>query len=112
MERSKKDIKLFWKFVKEAKWKSDHDFKRTSHVFQENSKEDRDIIVDVFNEKYHELEVKFGEKIINIGDDGWSDLRSDVIGRGRKFFEGMTQEKMQELTNERDYVESFIYSFN
>jgi len=104
--------KALWKFVAESKWKSDHNYERTSHVFQENSEENRNIIVDVFNEKCQELEDKFGKDITNVGDDGWSDLRADVIGRGEKFFNSMTQKKIQSLANDRDYVESFSYSFH
>jgi hypothetical protein len=112
MNLTAEHIKTFWKFVEEASWKKDHNYARTSHVFQENSEEDRNIIVDVFNEKCQELEVKFGEKITNVGDDGWSDIRADVIGRGESFFNSMTQKKMQELADTLDYEESFSYSFH
>jgi hypothetical protein len=44
-----------------------------------------------------------------VGDDSWSDLIFEVVGRGERFYNAITVDKLREMANNDDYVESFHY---
>ena len=48
---------------------------------------------------------------INVGDDGWGDLRVDVISRGKDFYDNVIKDSdiMKKMAEHRDYSESFLY---
>lgn len=48
---------------------------------------------------------------INVGDDGWGDLRVDVISRGKDFYDNAIKNSdiMKKMAEHRDYSESFLY---
>lgn len=48
---------------------------------------------------------------INVGDDGWGDLRVDVISRGKDFYDNAIKDSdiMKKMAEHRDYSESFLY---
>ena len=48
---------------------------------------------------------------INVGDDGWRDLRVDVISRGKDFYDNVIKDSdiMKKMAEHRDYSESFLY---
>ncbi len=49
---------------------------------------------------------------IDVGDDGWGDLRVDVISRGKEFYDKAINSSyvMKKMAEHRDYSESFSYS--
>lgn len=108
-----------WKLVESLKWGLDHDYRR---IAAELSKLDK----DTFNElkkfvdkktgdigsKYHDAWLgDFDDDGINVSDDGWSDLRYEVVGRGEEFYNSITVEKLKEMADNYDYYESFCYCF-
>ena len=48
---------------------------------------------------------------INVGDDGWGDLRVDVISRGKDFYDSVIKDSdiMKKMADNYDYSESFLY---
>jgi len=116
-ERNSSELDRFWKFVEEANWKSDHDEKRISKMLHTNYDEGEikslqdtyQTLLDNLNDMFEQDWL--GDPGINVSDDGWWDLRADVIGRGREFYKGVSVEKLQRMANQRDYVENFGYSF-
>ena len=48
---------------------------------------------------------------IDVGDDGWGDLRVDVISRGKEFYDKAIKSSyvMKKMAEHRDYTESFMY---
>ena len=48
---------------------------------------------------------------IDVGDDSWSDLRADVISRGKEFYDKAIKSSyvMKKMAEHRDYKESFMY---
>ena len=105
--------KRFWDFVDKADWKSDHDYKRIGALLKsEYEGREIDSIRNAYEYYMEELEREFGhEGGFGVGDDGWSDLRAEVIGRGQEFFESITSEKLRDMGNSSDYKENFGYLF-
>ncbi len=71
---------------------------------------------DFVNEKVNQLRIKYntdwlGDPGIDVSDDGWDDLTSEVVGRGKEFYTNITVEKLQQMANDMDYRENFRYSF-
>ena len=67
--------------------------------------------------KVNELGKRFhndwlGDPGIGVSDDSWSDLRNEVVGRGKEFYENITVAKLQEMADSNDYNESFSYCFH
>jgi len=50
-----------------------------------------------------------GSEGIAVSDDGWYDLRADVIGRGKKFYYSITKSKLQKMALDFDFEENFLY---
>lgn len=108
-----------WELIEATKWKSDHDYKRIS-------KELSGLSEDTFNELRKFVDKKAGDlgnqyhdawlgnddgPGIDASDDGWSDLRYEVVGRGEEFYNSITVEKLREMADKCDYYESFCYCF-
>ncbi len=108
----------FWEFVDKANWKSDHDYDRIKKLLNSDyDPREIDSISNAFKYYMEELDVEYkpsrlSEPGLGVGDDGWMDLRGDVIGRGKEFFENITEEKLREMGTSIDYAESFVYSFS
>lgn len=112
-----RDLRNFWAFVNKAQWKSDHDYNRIKTLFEndeqrESLREDYQYLLDKLHEKFYDSWLGYdGNGGINASDDSWWDLRADVIGRGKKFYEEITVKKLQHMANNYDYEENFGYSF-
>ena len=52
-----------------------------------------------------------GNPGIEVSDDGWSDLRAEVVGRGKNFYNYITVETLQDMARTNDYQENFKYIF-
>lgn len=101
---------IFWKIVENLKW--DGDYKRCAKELKQSySKEDIAKVESTVNNLMSDLDTRFGHYAVPCGDDGWSDIRAEVIGRGKESFDNITIEKLYLMANDGDYHESFIYIF-
>lgn len=116
-EPKPEDYDNFWEFVRKADWQSDHDYKRIEKYITDNYNEiQQKKMRQIFNKLSSVLYNRFqedwlGDPGIEVSDDGWSDLRAEVIGRGKEFYDNITVEKLQQMAIDNDYHESFAYSF-
>jgi hypothetical protein len=107
--------KKMWALIDGAKWTSDHDYERISLEFVKTlSAIDCMQLFEFIHDKIQEMATRFhndwlGNPGIGVSDDGWSDLRAEVVGRGKKFFDGITVKKLQDMAKHRDYHENFGY---
>jgi len=109
----------FWALVQKMDWKN-----RSYEVIGELLVDGKSIcdintaklLLEKYKEKYSELERKAFNmseedyyEYINLGDDGLSDLLSNIVGLGKKAFESI-----KEPQDFADYEarESFAYSFH
>ena len=108
-----------WRMIGDLKWEYDHNYNRISlelsnldeGVFQE--------LKEFVNKKANKLYKKYqdswlgndGGPGINVGDDSWSDLIYDVVGRGEDFYNSITADNLREMGNKGDFKESFFYCF-
>lgn len=114
---SKLNEEALWSLIEGLEWTEDHDYKRIAAVlnkFPQDTYDQLDNFVDSkikkFRNKYDEWWL--GTPGINCSDDSWSDLVAEVVGRGRKFYENITIDKLVEMADSCDYHENFLYSFN
>ncbi len=110
---------LYWKVIEVRDWKKDHDYERIKRELSFYKDDFRESLKKFCNQKLNELGEKFdhewlksGSEGINVGEDGWHDLKSDVVGRGKDFYYSVTKEKLQKMADENDYEENFFYSFH
>lgn len=109
---------FFWDFVDLADYKSDNDYKRIHttlmdlYTFVGVPAEKIMVLEMILKIKCKVIDDKWGEDIRNIGDDSWSDLRADIVSRGKSFYlKALTYfDLVQTMANEDDYNESFFYS--
>jgi len=106
-----------WKMIEDAMWTFDHDYERISHNWSELSKKEFKMLETFVENKASSLFEKYeaawlgqdGGKGINASDDSWSDLIFEVVGRGERFYDAITADKLREMADNDDYVESFHY---
>lgn len=109
---------FFWKFVDMVDFKSDNDYQRIKDLLKDlNSfagvpSEKILILAKVLNFKTKAIDKKWGDDIYNVGDDSWSDLRCDVVSRGKEFYNRalVDFDLVQRMANDYDYKESFSYA--
>ena len=107
----------YWQQIEELEWSKDGDYKRIEEYIKNNySYSSARQLVDFVDNKVIELGKRFdndwlGDPGIDVSDDSWSDLRNEVVGRGKEFYENITVAKLQEMANTNDYNESFSYCF-
>ena len=110
---------VLWKMIEVLNWKRDHSYNR---IKGELSVMESDTVIELtqfVDKKVKELHKKYeaawlgndGGPGIDVGDDSWGDLIYDVVGRGEKFYNSITTEKLREMGNSYDFAESFIYCF-
>jgi len=108
----------FWELVEIVDWKSDNDYNRIKKYLLKNyTKSEIREYNDIYLSSLDYLYIRFendwlGEPGISVSDDGWWDLRADVIGRGKEFYYTITAEKLMKMANKHDFDENFGYSFN
>ena len=108
----------YWQQIEELEWSKDADYKRIEQQLKDNLTPTEARQLDDFaNNKVIGLGKRFdndwlGDPGISVSDDGWSDLRNEVVGRGKEFYENITVAKLQEMANVMDYHESFSYCFS
>ena len=107
----------YWQQIEELEWSKDGDYKRIEEYIKNNySYSSARQLVDFVDDKVIELGKRFdndwlGDPGIDVSDDSWGDLRNEVVGRGKEFYENITVAKLQEMANTNDYNESFSYCF-
>ncbi len=112
----------YWQQIEELEWHtdkfiSDGDYKRIEEYIKNNySYSSARQLADFVDNKVMELGKRFnndwlGDPGIDVSDDSWGDLRNEVVGRGKEFYENITVAKLQEMANTNDYNESFGYCF-
>lgn len=107
----------YWKTIEDAKWTFDHDYERISKDWAEMPAKEFIPLEGFIRNKHFELADKFhnawlgldGSEGIPVGDDSWSDLLAEVIGRGERFYNSITTEKLLRMAHDDDYHESFLY---
>lgn len=100
----------FWEVIAELKW--DGNFKRCKQeLLKKYSKPDVEEFEKFVRDLTTDLDKRFKHYAIPCGDDGWSDIRAEVVGRGQEFFENITVTKLHLMAIDTDYHESFIYIF-
>ena len=108
----------YWQQIEELEWSKDGDYKRIEQQLKDNLTPTESKQLDGFvRNKVNELGKRFnndwlGDPGIDVSDDGWSDLRNEVVGRGKEFYENITVAKLQEMADSNDYNESFSYCFH
>lgn len=112
-----KTEKQLWAIIKKAGWEKDHDYTRIQEEFKKLPKTTFKQLNDFVHKKVGELYTRFekdwlGDPGIECSDDSWSDLTAEVVGRGEKFFEGITVKKLQKMALADDYHENFTYSLH
>ena len=106
-----------WQLIESAQWESDHDYKRIRNEWSKLPENKFEELKEFIYKKSRELGTKYrdawlgndGGPGIDASDDGWSDIRYEVVGRGEEFFNSITVEKLREMADEYDYRESFCY---
>jgi len=100
-----------WALIDQSKWSKDKDYKRIQKLFAKLPFLKKIELRGFVNDKVEALEDKYGKKIQYLGDDSWWDLRADIVGRGKEFYNSITFDQLQKMANEVDYKENFEYSF-
>jgi hypothetical protein len=110
---------VLWKMIEVIGWKKDHNYNRIKGELSVMEPDTVKELEQFVNKKARELSKKYeaawlgndGGPGIDVGDDSWSDLVYDVVGRGEAFYNSITTEKLREMGNSYDFAESFCYCF-
>lgn len=103
-----------WKLIEDAKWTSDHNYERINEEWKKLPENVRTELDEFVHKKISDLAEKFhndwlGDPGIDVSDDRWDDLKAEVVGRGKKFYDAITVKKLRKMAKENDYEESFAY---
>ena len=122
LESGKLSDSDFWNVIKQIDWASDLDFKRISNEFDNGVYGSKGFALSVsykFDEMKSKLMKAIDEQIIykeldyydviGLGDDGFDDLCSNIIGMGQKVYEKALIDP--EYAGSLNTNESFAYSF-
>lgn len=111
-----------WKLIEDLNWKKnknqkDYKSKANKKLVNKLTKSEFMQLKNFVLKKWKLLDRKYqgdwlGTPGIPVGDDSWMDLRAEVVGRGKDFYNNITPEKMRTMAKNGDYTESFIYIFN
>ncbi len=104
----------FWDFVRKTGWNKDQDYDRIKKMMLRTmNPESVKAMRDRFDNLYNILSRKINDEVENIGDDGYSDLLSHIIGMGKKLYNDILQDPSiaQKIIDARAYEESFSYVF-
>lgn len=104
-----------WELIKEANWQSDHNYERIRELYMKLSQGELKQLLMFVKHKIDVLEETFrddwlGKPGISVSDDGWFDLKAEVVGRGKEFYQSINKEKLRKMADEGDYYENFVYS--
>ena len=110
---------LFWSLVDDVDYKSDNDYRRVKQIitdiinFGGFGKNEILLLHKLIGAKSNALDGTHDDKIKNVSDVSWSDLKADIISRGKDFYLKALNDfdMVQKMANDYDYNESFIYGF-
>lgn len=105
-----------WKIIDSFEWQKDHDYRRIRELVKKLPENIYEQLIKFYNDKLSYLYYKYKDNWLehpgfDIGDDSWWDLRAEVIGRGKKFYNNITVHKLEKMAKNNDYEENFGYSF-
>lgn len=116
--------RAYWGVIESFEWSKDKDYKRIRKEFRkaELTGGQKQNITDFYRERLKELDGRVDLKALSevasgdfwISDDGWWDLRADIIGQGEEAFRRVVNnpESLIKVIQERDYKENFGYAFS
>ena len=93
-------------------WKDSGIIKQVNKLPKNKYKQIRGFVqakVDNLNTKYEKDWL--ADPGIEVSDDGWWDVRAEVVGRGKKFYNNISVKKLQNIADTGDYKENFQYIF-
>lgn len=109
---------FFWYVVDLLDYKKDDDYKRVKKYLMDLNRfagvpsEAIRLLEKIIMFKSTSLDISSDRgRGINVGDDGWGDLRVDVISRGKDFYDSVINDSdiMKKMVDNYDYSESFLY---
>jgi hypothetical protein len=109
---------FFWYVVDLLDYKKDDDYKRVKKYLMDLNRfagvpsEAIRLLEKIIIFKSTSLDISSDRgRGINVGDDGWGDLRVDVISRGKDFYDSVINDSdiMKKMADNYDYSESFLY---
>ena len=113
-EQANPTMEKFWETVKNARWTSDHNYDRIKYQWMRKLTPSQ---AEGLRRRFDEVKAKLDRKITNVtsgvGDDGYSDLLSHIIGMGKEAYDEVMADPSlaQGIIDRDEYVESFLYSF-
>lgn len=110
---------FFWTLVDMFDFKSDNSYERIKQLLKDLNAfagvpaEKILLLAKILNFKTKVLDNKLGVDIRGVSDDSWSDLRCDIVSRGKEFYNKAMKDIRiaQRMSDEYDYKESFSYAF-
>jgi hypothetical protein len=108
-----------WKLIEATNWDVDHDYRRIHSELSQLDEDTFNELKEFVHNKASLLSKTYedawlghdGGPGIDAGDDSWSDLVYEVVGRGEEFYNSITVEKLRKMADNYDYRESFCYCF-
>jgi hypothetical protein len=104
----------FWKIIEDLKWDGNYDRckRELNSKYSEEEIDNLDCFVrNLMGDLYDRYKKDWLERI-PASDDAWSDIRAEVVGRGKESFDNITVAKFISMAKNTDYNESFIYIFD
>ena len=108
-----------WDMIESYKWDGSkyRDYERIGKKVSKLSKDKYKQVYGFARAKQRLLRKKFDKVWLSddfpyTGDDSWTDLRAEIVGRGKKFYNNMNSKKLREMAENQDYNENFLYSFH
>ena len=113
-DKELKEFKL-WELIEKAEWKKRHDLDFAQKIYNKLTRDNYKELFEFVQEKLDQLDKKFSDHINNISDDGWWDVRAEIVGRGYFFYMNVFHfnniKLVQSMVDNYDYVENYQYSF-
>ena len=97
-------------------WANKKDYNENKEILKRLPKSAFKQLEAFARKKHNDLYVKYkkdwlADPGIGASDDGWDDIRAEVVGRGKDFYNNITVKKLQDMADRLDYKENFLYSF-
>jgi len=104
----------FWRIVSKVDWNLDHNYDRIKYQLMRTvSPAQAEGLRRKFDKFYKKLDYVLSGHVEGVGDDGYNDLLSHIIGSGKKTYDAVINEPdlAQTIVDNNEYVESFAYVF-
>ena len=105
-----------WDIIESYNWKKDGDYNRIGKDIKKLSTNEYKQLRGFAEAKHQQLTDKYHKEWMSdsfpyTGDDSWGDLRAEIVGRGKKFYNNINKKKLREMAETQDYNENFLYIF-